>query len=93
MVKNIPDQKGLQKNTSIQSWGKLIEKTFNQSLRIETRKDREHIYTLLAEMGLPCERMLVFKSGGGWTYERKVFRGGGGSGDSLLDQRHAENRS
>lgn len=56
------DQRGIVKSTSLQAWGKLTEKYFERKLRIEERKDREHIYTLLKEFGLPYERFSVFKS-------------------------------
>lgn len=57
------DQRGVQKNTSLQAWGKFTEKYFGKKLRIEERKDREFIYTLLKEFGLPHERFYAFKSG------------------------------
>lgn len=55
-------QKGFQKVTSLQAWGKLTEKYFGKKLRIEQRKDREHIYKLLEDYKLPHERFRVFKS-------------------------------
>lgn len=55
------EQKGMQKSTSLQQWGKLIEKTFHKTLRIEERKDREFIYTLIQEFNLPHERFRAFK--------------------------------
>lgn len=54
--------KGLQKITSLQVWSKLTEQYFGKKLRVEERKDREAIYTLLKEMGLPYERFYAFKS-------------------------------
>ncbi|OGM20699.1 hypothetical protein A2714_03385 [Candidatus Woesebacteria bacterium RIFCSPHIGHO2_01_FULL_38_9] len=52
--------KGLQKNTSLQAWGDLTQKYFGKKLRVEERKDREAIYTLLKEFGLPYEKFYVF---------------------------------
>lgn len=57
------DNKGVQKTTSLQAWSKLTEEYFGKKLRIEDRKDREIIYTLLKEFGLPHERFYSFKSG------------------------------
>lgn len=55
------DQKSYCKSTSLQAWSKLTEKYFNRKLRVEDRKDREHIYTLMRDIGLPCEDFLAFK--------------------------------
>ena len=57
------NNRGAQKTTSLQAWSKLTEQYFGQKLRIEDRKDREIIYTLLKERGLPYERFYAFKSG------------------------------
>ena len=57
------NNKGAQKTTSLQAWSKLTEKYFGKKLRIEDRKDREIIYTLLKERNLPYERFFAFKSG------------------------------
>jgi len=57
------DNKGVSKTTSLQAWSKLTEEYFGKKLRIEDRKDREAIYTLLGEYGLPYERFYAFKSG------------------------------
>lgn len=63
------DNKGVSKTTSLQAWSKLTEEYFGKSLRIEDRKDREVIYTLLGEYGLPYERFYAFKSGDTITKE------------------------
>src|SRR5882724_10523163 len=57
------NNKGVQKTTSLQAWSKLTEEYFGKKLRIEDRKDREVIYGLLKEFGLPYERFYAFKSG------------------------------
>lgn len=57
------DNKGAQKTTSLQAWSKLTEQYFGKKLRIENRKDREIIYTILKEKGMPYERFHSFKSG------------------------------
>ena len=54
--------KGLSKTTSLQAWSKLTEEHFGRKLRIEDRKDREAIYSLLEHFKLPHERFHVFKS-------------------------------
>lgn len=62
MVKFGQEQKGMQKDTSIQQWNKLFDETFHKSLRIEERKDRESIYSLIREFGFPHERFHAFKT-------------------------------
>ncbi|OGM33005.1 hypothetical protein A3D00_01570 [Candidatus Woesebacteria bacterium RIFCSPHIGHO2_02_FULL_38_9] len=61
--KSQTDQKNVQKSTSLQAWSKLTEQYFHVKLRVEERKDREHIYSLLKEKGLPHERFHAFRSG------------------------------
>jgi len=63
MANQTDNSKGLQKNTSLQAWSKLTEIYFNRKLRIEERKDRERIYSLLKAMKLPYERFHAFHSG------------------------------
>ena len=57
------DQKCVVKNTSLQGWSKLTEEYFGKKLRVEDRKDREAIYTLLEKYGAPHERFHSFESG------------------------------
>lgn len=57
------DQKGVVKSTSLQGWSKLTEEYFGKKLRVEDRKDREAIYTLLEQYGAPHERFHSFRSG------------------------------
>lgn len=57
------DNKGVSKTTSLQAWSKLTEEYFGKKLRIEDRKDREIIFGLLTEYGLPIPKYFVFKSG------------------------------
>ena len=57
------NNKGAQKTTSLQAWSKLTEEYFGKKLRVEDRKDREAIYGLLKQFGLPYEGFHAFKSG------------------------------
>ncbi len=59
----INNNKGAQKTTSLQAWSKLTEEYFGKKLRVEDRKDREAIYSLLKQFGLPYEDFRAFKSG------------------------------
>ncbi len=60
----------MQKDTSIQQWNRLVDETFHKTLRIEERKDREHIYSLIGELGFPHERYRAFKTASGLTREQ-----------------------
>ena len=57
------DQKGVVKSTSLQGWSKLAEQYFGKKLRVEERKDREAIYSLLKGYELPYERFVAYKAG------------------------------
>lgn len=62
-MKGKNNQKGAIKPTSLQEWSKLTQKYFGKKLRVEDRKDRGAIYTLLEKMGVPHERFYSFASG------------------------------
>jgi phosphohistidine swiveling domain-containing protein len=57
------NQKGVLKPTSLQEWSKLTEKYFGKKLRVEERKDRGAIYTLLKSLKIPHERFYSFPEG------------------------------
>lgn len=62
-------KKNAVKSTSLQAWGKLTEQYFHKKLRVEDRKDRQRIYELLKEIGLPYERFHAFSTASEITNE------------------------
>lgn len=57
------NQINMEKFTSIQKWGKVIETKFHKKIKVEVSKDRVAIYAKMHSLGLPHERSFAFSLG------------------------------